>query len=577
MATKKISELTALTTPDGAEELVVNDGGTSKKITVDNIFNQDIDVTGTVTADGLTVDGSVDINADYNFTEYHKADGSTRLGYFVIRDNGDIIFDFDDTDSGYPYVIKANNQKVISAATNGDISFYDSTGNTPKFHWDAADESLNIGAASTTDTKLVILGGDYDPTSQGGKNAKGLSIRGGTIGLGNRTGAVTFSMNNGGANAGSAAICGVSEHATSDDVLGLAFFTHSSTSSSAVAAEAMRIDSSGNVGIGTTDADLGYTDGDDGVFIGGNGSIGVARSTTVGGHLLYLNKLDNTGNVVYFAYDGAEVGDITITASSTSYNTSSDYRLKENVVPMTGSIDRLKALNPSRFNFIADPDTTVDGFLAHEAQEVVPEAVTGTKDAMKTEEYEVTPALGEVFIPAVEEVAETTVVTPAIEAQDVAMGERQVTETVEIGTYVNLAGETITETEERGVTEETTETVVERQEIDGVITEVEVERTVNVPIMETYEVSPAVVAQDEVTETTITTEAVAEVILETNVEKPEEGQWREVTPAVMGEREVPDMQGIDQAKLTPLLTSALQEAVAKIEELEARLATAGIA
>lgn len=63
---------------------------------------------------------------------------------------------------------------------------------------------------------------------------------------------------------------------------------------------------------------------------------------------------------------------------------------------MSGSIDRLKALKPSRFNFIADGDKTVDGFLAHEAQEVVPEAITGEKDAMKTEEYEVTPAVEEV-------------------------------------------------------------------------------------------------------------------------------------------------------------------------------------
>jgi hypothetical protein len=74
------------------------------------------------------------------------------------------------------------------------------------------------------------------------------------------------------------------------------------------------------------------------------------------------------------------IGSILCSASSVSYNTSSDYRLKENVVAMTGATDRLKQLNPSRFNFIADADTTVDGFLAHEVQSVVPEAITGTKD-----------------------------------------------------------------------------------------------------------------------------------------------------------------------------------------------------
>ena len=60
---------------------------------------------------------------------------------------------------------------------------------------------------------------------------------------------------------------------------------------------------------------------------------------------------------------------------------------------MTGALDRVAQLKPSRFNFIADSDTTIDGFLAHEVQEVVPEAITGTKDAMKDEEYEVTPAV----------------------------------------------------------------------------------------------------------------------------------------------------------------------------------------
>ena len=69
--------------------------------------------------------------------------------------------------------------------------------------------------------------------------------------------------------------------------------------------------------------------------------------------------------------------------SAVAFNTSSDYRLKENVVDMTGSIDRLKQLKPSKFNFIADgPSRTVDGFLAHEVSSIVPEAITGTKDAV---------------------------------------------------------------------------------------------------------------------------------------------------------------------------------------------------
>jgi hypothetical protein len=90
---------------------------------------------------------------------------------------------------------------------------------------------------------------------------------------------------------------------------------------------------------------------------------------------------------------GTNVGSISVTASATAFNTSSDYRLKENVTGITNATDRLKQLNPVRFNFIADADTTVDGFLAHEVSDIVPEAISGEKDAMKDEQYEVTPAV----------------------------------------------------------------------------------------------------------------------------------------------------------------------------------------
>jgi hypothetical protein len=110
---------------------------------------------------------------------------------------------------------------------------------------------------------------------------------------------------------------------------------------------------------------------------------------------------------------------------------------------MTGASARVQALNPVNFEWIAD-GTRVDGFLAHEAQAVVPEAVTGTKDAMRDEEYEVTPAVTD-------------------------------------------------------------------------------------------------------------------------------GDGNVVTEAVMGTRSVPDYQGIDQSKLVPLLTAALQEALTKIDALETRI------
>ena len=101
---------------------------------------------------------------------------------------------------------------------------------------------------------------------------------------------------------------------------------------------------------------------------------------------LYLKNTNDSGTVVQFAKnDGGIVGSITQTTSATAYNTSSDYRLKENEVAISDGITRLKTLKPYRFNFKTDSSTTVDGFFAHEAQTVVPEAVTGTKDEVDSD------------------------------------------------------------------------------------------------------------------------------------------------------------------------------------------------
>ena len=115
-----------------------------------------------------------------------------------------------------------------------------------------------------------------------------------------------------------------------------------------------------------------------GTCLRSTGRLFLSADTT---YSLSLNRSDS-GELTNFHRAGAFKGSISITASAVAYNTSSDHRLKENIADMTGAIDRVKALAPKRFNFIEDTDTTVDGFLAHEAQAIVPEAVTGTKDAV---------------------------------------------------------------------------------------------------------------------------------------------------------------------------------------------------
>jgi hypothetical protein len=110
---------------------------------------------------------------------------------------------------------------------------------------------------------------------------------------------------------------------------------------------------------------------------------------------------------VSFNYANSSIGSIKrVSASSVAYTTTSDYRLKTNIEPLTAAVARLLQIPVHRFNWLADPTgQKVDGFLAHEAQAVVPESVTGTKDGEKTEEYEVTPAVkdenGGIVTPAV--------------------------------------------------------------------------------------------------------------------------------------------------------------------------------
>ena len=135
--------------------------------------------------------------------------------------------------------------------------------------------------------------------------------------------------------------------------------------------EAMKIQSNGTILLGKADTTAATA----GFLFNKNGN---GFGTVAGGPVLYLNRTATVGVILQTRMNNSPVGSISVNSSSTAYNTSSDYRLKENVTDMTGATDRLKQLNPVRFNFIADADTTVDGFLAHEVQSVVPEAITGT-------------------------------------------------------------------------------------------------------------------------------------------------------------------------------------------------------
>jgi hypothetical protein len=135
----------------------------------------------------------------------------------------------------------------------------------------------------------------------------------------------------------------------------------------------------------TTTVNPGFgTNTDPGHFFADTGYAMHARNA---GTALYVSRNVNTGSLVSFNYNGGgQIAEITTNGSSVSYGTGSDYRLKENITTLTNAITRLKNLKPSRFNFLKTPSITQDGFIAHEVQEVVPEAVTGVKDEVLTED-----------------------------------------------------------------------------------------------------------------------------------------------------------------------------------------------
>ena len=138
-------------------------------------------------------------------------------------------------------------------------------------------------------------------------------------------------------------------------------------------AERARIDSSGNLLVGTTSMTARVT-------IQNATSADGLRLNQTGGTSLYINNT-NASYYAYFVYNGTNTGRIETSGTTTSYVTSSDYRLKENVQPMTGALAKVAALKPVTYTWKAD-GSAGEGFIAHELAEVVPQCVTGEKDAV---------------------------------------------------------------------------------------------------------------------------------------------------------------------------------------------------
>ena len=169
-------------------------------------------------------------------------------------------------------------------------------------------------------------------------------------------------LGNGASGAGGSAAIGAEHNHSGTAQTSLTFYTHDGTTQP----ERARIDSSGNLLVGTT---LGNFN---------------ARLTSHNSASYTFESIrtgtGNEGHVVFSNANGA-VGTIFTNGSTTSYNTSSDYRLKENIQPMTGALAKVSALKPCTYKWKVD-GSDGEGFIAHELQAVCPDAVTGEKDAV---------------------------------------------------------------------------------------------------------------------------------------------------------------------------------------------------
>jgi hypothetical protein len=147
--------------------------------------------------------------------------------------------------------------------------------------------------------------------------------------------------------------------------------------------ERARIDSSGNLLVGKTASGIATQ----GVELRSSPGATAAGAvfTRDGEPAIACRRNTDDGAVILFASrTGSSIGSISVTATNTAYNTSSDYRLKHDIQPMTGALAKVAQLKPCTYKWNAD-DSESQGFIAHELQEVVPECVTGEKDAVDAE------------------------------------------------------------------------------------------------------------------------------------------------------------------------------------------------
>jgi hypothetical protein len=270
--------------------------------------------------------------------------------------------------------VNESKMQISNAGTNGQY-LQKQSGNTGGLTWaDAGATADNYFASSGLSSKDLGVGLHIkvaDSSASVNNDGDDLVIENGESGI--MAGMSILSATNG--------YGGISFGDSGSNTIGQMYYYHTNNSMhfKTNSVERLRLAGDGEVSINDSFADTNA-----------NGQFKVKGSLDETTCKFYHGSTSGSQNLfVFYDKDVENCGSISINASANTvaYNTSSDYRLKENETALTDGITRLKQLKPYRFNWKADSDgDKVDGFFAHEVSSIVPEAIHGEKDAMTTDD-----------------------------------------------------------------------------------------------------------------------------------------------------------------------------------------------
>ena len=349
MSTIKVDTITTRTgsgSITSSNALVVNNGITIDNITIDGT---EIDLS----SGDLTIDVAGDISLD--------ADG----GNIYFKDGGTEFLEFEQDGGGCTIRVDASNTDLKFVGNDGGSAITALTLDMSDAGQAFFNSNVNIGLSSTFAYGRI----NSNSRSSVGMNVGGSSATAIGIYMDNSDGGATMDLVGLGSSYGAHGASAGEIWLYSPDNINIGGATGSTNAIKFLGANGtrMKVNSSGTIlmGTGNTSArlNIGFA------HSGGQEGIRLTPDATTA----TMIRFDNSG--------GTQVGSITSAGGSTAFNTSSDYRLKENVSYNWDAITRLKQLKPARFNWIDDDtNTLLDGFIAHEVSSIVPESITGDKD-----------------------------------------------------------------------------------------------------------------------------------------------------------------------------------------------------